>query len=137
MFLSIQGTGLGSVCFVCSPLKRTRMGSLSTDVVSRTVMPILMSVSIALGLSFPAHAWKESDQQAYHNKMALLKIMLEGARMRAVETNDLQTLCLIMSIGNDVTVRYVQLNPNDQEIQNRLDGMRNDMTACLGLLYSQ
>jgi hypothetical protein len=42
-----------------------------------------------------------------------------------------------MSIGNDVTIRYVELNPNDVEITNRLDGMRNDMTACLALLYNK
>ena len=95
----------------------------------------LISALILFGIVPPALAWEETDQQAYYNKMSLLKVMLEGARIRAVETNDLQTLCLIMSIGNDVTVRYVELNPNDVEISNRLDGMRNDMTACLALLY--
>ncbi len=97
----------------------------------------LLSVLILFGMVSPSMAWEETDQQAYHNKMSLLKVMLEGARMRAVETNDLETLCLIMSIGNDVTIRYVELNPNDVEITNRLDGMRNDMTACLALLYNK
>lgn len=97
----------------------------------------LSSVLILFGMVSPSMAWEETDQQAYYNKMSLLKVMLEGARMRAVETNDLETLCLIMSIGNDVTVRYVELNPNDVEVNNRLDGMRNDMTACLALLYNK
>ena len=97
----------------------------------------MVSALILFGIVPPALACKETDQQAYYNKMSLLKVMLEGARIRAVETNDLQTLCLIMSIGSDVTVRYVELNPNDVEISNRLDGMRNDMTACLALLYSK
>jgi hypothetical protein len=97
----------------------------------------LISALILFGIVPPVMAWEETDQQAYYNKMSLLKVMLEGARIRAVETNDLQTLCLIMSIGNDVTVRYVELNPNDVEISNRLDGMRNDMTACLALLYNK
>ena len=97
----------------------------------------LFSVLILFGMFSPSLAWEETDQQAYYNKMSLLKVMLEGARMRAVETNDLETLCLIMSIGNDVTVRYVELNPNDAEVNNRLDGMRNDMTACLALLYNK
>ena len=96
----------------------------------------LISALILFGIATPTLAWEETDQQAYYNKMSLLKVMLEGARIRAVETNDLQTLCLIMSIGNDVTVRYVELNPNDVEISDRLDGMRNDMTACLALLYN-
>jgi len=97
----------------------------------------LSSLLILFGMISPSMAWEETDQQAYYNKMSLLKVMLEGARMRAVETNDLETLCLIMSIGNDVTVRYVELNPNDVEVNNRLDGMRNDMTACLALLYNK
>ena len=97
----------------------------------------LISALILFGIALPALAWEETDKQAYYNKMSLLKVMLEGARIRAVETNDLQTLCLIMSIGNDVTVRYVELNSNDVEISNRLDGMRNDMTACLALLYNK
>ena len=97
----------------------------------------LSSLLILFGMVSPSRAWEETDQQAYYNKMSLLKVMLEGARMRAVETNDLETLCLIMSIGNDVTVRYVELNPNDVEANNRLDGMRNDMTACLALLYNK
>lgn len=97
----------------------------------------LLSALILFGMVSPSMAWEETDQQAYHNKMSLLKVMLEGARIRAVETNDLETLCLIMSIGNDVTIRYIELNPNDVEITNRLDGMRNDMTACLALLYNK
>ena len=97
----------------------------------------LSSLLILFGMVSPSMAWEETDQQAYYNKMSILKVMLEGARMRAVETNDLETLCLIMSIGNDVTVRYVELNPNDVEVNNRLDGMRNDMTACLALLYNK
>ena len=97
----------------------------------------LSSILILFGMVSPSMAWEETDQQAYYNKMSLLKVMLEGARMRAVETNDLETLCLIMSIGNDVTVRYVELNPNDVEVNNRLEGMRNDMTACLAILYNK
>ena len=80
----------------------------------------LFSALILFGIIPPALAWEETDQQAYYIKMSLLKVMLEGARMSAVETNDLQTLCLILSIGNDVTVRYVELNPNDVEISDRL-----------------
>lgn len=84
----------------------------------------------------PAKAWEEGDRQAYHNKMAMLKVMLEGARQRAVERGDVETLCLIMSIGNDVTVRYLQLRPSEVEISKRLIAMRNDLTACLALMYS-
>ena len=103
-----------------------------------------MSIAAALaGVLFtalftfsPAEAWQESDRQAYNNKMALLKILLEGAKNRATDSGDLETLCLLMSIGNDVTLRYVQLNPDDQQIQKRLTGMRDDLTVCLALLYN-
>ena len=40
-----------------------------------------------------------------------------------------------MSIGNDVTLRYLQLNPKDAQIQTRLSGMREDLTVCLAVLY--
>ncbi len=97
----------------------------------------LVLTVILLGTAPCAWSWQESDEQAYHNKMAVLKVMLEGAQMRAVETGDLETLCLIMSIGNDVTTRYVQLNPNDTKMQKRLHGMRNDLKNCLAVLYNK
>ena len=84
----------------------------------------------------PAMAWQEGDRQAYNNKMALLKVLVDGAKDRATGSGDLETLCLLMSIGNDVTLRYVQLNPKDQQIQKRLTGMRDDLTVCLALLYN-
>ena len=36
-----------------------------------------------------------------------------------------------MSIGNDVTERYVATNPEDVQIQQRLMAMRQDLSACL------
>ena len=66
--------------------------------------------------------------------MALIGVILEGAKQRAVETDDLETLCLVMSIGNDVTELYLQEQGSDQQIRQRLDGMRNDFSTCVGLL---
>ena len=83
----------------------------------------------------PVQAWHEGDRQAYNNKMALLKVLLEGAKERATDGGDIETLCLLMSIGNDVTLRYLQLNPKDAQIQTRLSGMREDLTVCLAVLY--
>ena len=90
----------------------------------------------ALSMLSPANAWQEGNRQAYNNKMALLKVLLDGAKHRATKSGDLETLCLLMSIGNDVTLRYVQLNPGDRQIQKRLNGMRDDLTVCLALLYN-
>ena len=87
-------------------------------------------------VSAPVSAWQQSDRQAYNNKMALLSVILEGAKQRAVETNDLETLCLVMSIGNDVTELYLQEQRSDQQIRHRFDGMRDDFSACIGLLDS-
>ena len=64
----------------------------------------------------PAMSWQLGDRQAYNNKMALLNVMLEGANQLAVDTNDQQTLCLVMSIGNDVTERYLQEQSSDKQI---------------------
>ena len=86
--------------------------------------------------SAPVSAWQLSDRQAYNNKMALLSVILEGAKQRAVETDDLETLCLVMSIGNDVTELYLQEQTSDQQIRQRFHGMRDDFSACIGLLDS-
>lgn len=91
---------------------------------------------ISFLLTAPAAAWEESNRQAYNNKMSLLKVLLDGAKQRATDTGDLETLCMLMSIGNDVTLRYTQLNPQDLEIQKRLTAMRDDLTVCLAVLYN-
>ena len=70
-----------------------------------------------------------NDRGAYNNKMALLGVLLDSAQLRA--GHDLQTLCLLMSIGNDVTERYVAANPGDAQIQRRLAAMRQDLRTCL------
>ena len=36
-----------------------------------------------------------------------------------------------MSISNDVTVQYVETNPEDVQIQQRLMAMGQDLRACL------
>jgi hypothetical protein len=96
----------------------------------------LVAPLISLLLQMPAMAWEEGDRQAYNNKMALLKVLVDGAKDRATSSGDLETVCILMSIGNDVTLRYVQLNPADQVIQTRLAGMRTDLTSCLAVLYN-
>ena len=73
--------------------------------------------------------WDEHDRGTYNNKMALLCFLLESAQQRA--GRDVQTLCLLMSISNDVTERYLETNPEDVQIQQRLMAMRQDLRACL------
>ena len=74
-------------------------------------------------------AWDEHDRGTYNNKMALLGFLLESAQQRA--GRDVQTLCLLMSISNDVTELYVETNPEDVQIQQRLMAIRQDLRACL------
>ena len=76
-----------------------------------------------------ALAWDKQERGEYNNKMALLGFLLENAQQRA--GRDVQTLCLLMSISNDVTERYVATNPEDVQIQQRLMAMRQDLSACL------
>ena len=61
--------------------------------------------------------------------MALLSFLLVSAHQRA--GRDVQTLCLLMSIGNDVTEQYMAINPDDVQIQQRLMAMRQNLSACL------
>ena len=74
-------------------------------------------------------AREEQDRGSYNNKMALLSFLLESAQQRA--GRDVQTLCLLMSIGNDVTEKYMAIDPDDVQIEQRLMAMRQDLSACL------
>ena len=71
----------------------------------------------------------EHDRGTYNNKMALLGFLLESAQQRA--GRDVQTLYLLMSISNDVTEQYVETNPEDVQIKQRLMAMRQDLRTCL------
>jgi hypothetical protein len=66
--------------------------------------------------------------------MALLGVLLEGAKERAQVRGDIETLCLLLSIGKDVTTSYVNVAPNNQQINQRLVEMNNDLNRCLIML---
>ena len=94
-----------------------------------------MALAISLiTLTLPSQTLAETNRQAYNNKMTLLQVLLDGAKERASDTGDLETLCMLMSIGNDVTSRYTQLNPEDLQVRDRLGAMRDDLSHCLALL---
>jgi len=61
-------------------------------------------------------------------------VLPDGAKERASDTGDLETLCILMSIAVDVTSRYTQLNPEDLQVKNRLGDMRDNLCICLTLL---
>ena len=65
------------------------------------VLAGLLAGLIAGTRAHGASAWDEQDRGAYNNKMALLDFLLESAQQRT--GRDVQTMCLLMSIGNDVT----------------------------------
>ena len=93
------------------------------------VLACLLAGLIAGTTAPGAHAWENGERGAYNNKMALLGFLLESAQQRA--GRDVQTLCLLMSISNDVTEQYVETNPEDMQIQQRLMAMPQDFRACL------
>ena len=98
--------------------------------------PRLIALAISLiTLTLPSQTLAETNRQAYNNKMTLLQVLLDGAKERASDTGDLETLCMLMSIGNDVTSRYSQLNPMDIQVKDRLAAMRDDLSLCMALLY--
>ena len=94
----------------------------------------LLAGFIGLSLTTPAVAWEQDDRNNYNNKMALLGVLLEGAKERAQERGDVETLCLLLSIGKDVTANYVTTAPNNQQINQRLVAMNHDLNICLSML---
>ena len=94
----------------------------------------LLAGLIGLGLTTPAHAWGQEDRSNYNNKMALLGVLLEGAKERAQDHGDIETLCLLLDIGADVTANYVNTAPNNQQINQRLVAMNNDLNMCISML---
>ena len=102
---------------------------MAISLAAMKVWACLLAGLIAGTTATGATAWDEQDRAAYNNKMALLGFLLESAQQRA--GRDVQTLCLLMSISNDVTEQYVETNPEDLQIQQRLMAMRQDLRACL------
>ena len=94
----------------------------------------LLGVTLSLGTPIEVFAWEANDRQLYNNKMALLQVIRDGAGQRAAQSGDVETLCLVLSIGVDVTERYVQAKPKDEQIRKRLKGMRRDLLSCLALM---
>ena len=98
------------------------------------VVCCLLTGFIGLSLTTAAGAWKQGDRSNYNNKMALLGMLLEGAKERAQVRGDIETLCLLLSFGKDVTTSYVNVAPNNQHINQRLVEMNNDLNRCLSML---
>lgn len=94
----------------------------------------LLTGFIGLSLTTAAGAWEQGDRSNYNNKMALLGVLLEGAKERAQVRGDIETLCLLLSIGKDVTTSYVNVAPNNQQINQRLVEMNNDLNRGLSML---
>ncbi|QBE68930.1 hypothetical protein SynWH8101_1344 [Synechococcus sp. WH 8101] len=94
----------------------------------------LVGMALSLGTPIEVRAWEATDRQLYNNKMALLQVIRDGAGQRAAQSGDVETLCLVLSIGVDVTERYVQAKPKDEQIRKRLKGMRKDLLSCLALM---
>ena len=102
---------------------------MAISLAAMKVWACLLAGLIAGSTTPAAVAGDEHDRGTYNNKMALLGFLLESAQQRA--GRDVQTLCLLMSISNDVTERYVATNPGDAQIRQRLMAMRQDLSACL------
>ena len=66
--------------------------------------------------------------------MALLGLLLDGAKERAQDNGDIETLCLLLSIGKNVTANYVNIAPNNQQINQRLVAINRDLKMCFNML---
>jgi hypothetical protein len=102
---------------------------------ARALLPLLAVLTVAAPPAAPA--WQSGDRQLYDNKMSLLVVLLEAAIERANSGRDIETSCLIMSIGNDVTAQYLQAAPEDREIRTRLQGLKRDLRNCLKRMQSR
>ncbi len=86
-----------------------------------------------MALTWPGAGFSAEDPErsTYNNKMALIGVLRESARQRAVASGDLQTLCLILGIGVDVTDQYLQALDADPALQERHQVMKADLDTCL------
>lgn len=91
----------------------------------------LITVSMSFPLIPSALAADGLARRTYNNKMALIAVLREGARQRAVEIGDLETLCLILGIGLDVTDRYLDQAGDAGELRQRRQRMQADLNTCL------
>ena len=66
--------------------------------------------------------------------MALLGVLLEGAKELAQVRGDIETPCLLVSIGKDVTTSYMNVGTNNQQINQRLVEMNLNLNRCLNML---
>ena len=94
----------------------------------------LLAGLFGLGLTSSAGALEQDDRSNYNNKMALLGGLLEGAKDRAQNNGDIENLCLLLSIGTDVTANYVNSAPNNQQINQSLVAMNQDRNMCFSML---
>jgi hypothetical protein len=69
--------------------------------------------------------------------MVLLGVLLEEAKDRAQVRGDIETLCILLSIGKDVTTNYVNVEPNNKQIYQRLVETNNDLNTCLSMLQKK
>lgn len=97
----------------------------------RSWQAVLTTVAITFGSIPSALAADDNAQSTYNNKMALIGVLREGARQRAVEVGDLQTLCLILGIGLDVTDRYLDQAVDAGALRQRRQRMQVDLNTCL------
>ena len=96
-----------------------------------TVSPVVVMAVPASGAAAPQSTEAQEARQTYNNKMALIGVLRESARQRAVADGDLQTLCLILGIGLDVTDRYLSHAQADAALQSRRRLMVSDLETCL------
>ena len=102
---------------------------MAISLAAMKVWACLLAGLIAGSTTPAAVADDEHNSGTYNNKMALLGFLLESAQQR--DGRDVQTLCLLMCISNDVTEQNMETNPEDVQIQQRLMAMRQDLRACL------
>ena len=94
-------------------------------------LSLLAWVIATVAVAGPVWGMDPSPRRTYNNKMTLIGVLREGARQRAAVRGDLETLCLILGIGLDVTDRYLTVQKSDQDLLKRRQVMEDDLNTCL------
>ena len=97
-------------------------------------LPLLTWLVVTVTVIAPVWGIDPSARRTYNNKMTLIGVLREGARQRAEARGDLETLCLILGIGLDVTDRFLTMQATDQGLLQRRRVMEADLNTCLQTL---
>ncbi len=111
-------------------IARALNASLTVSAVAISVLLVSAGAASAEDGAPTRRDGEDAARLTYNNKMALIGVLRDSARRRAVVDGDLQTLCLVLGIGLDVTDRYLEQTAKDGVLTQRRNLMASDLAIC-------